>query len=223
MTLKIADGQLGQRFVAGDGGNGRYAFVEQRVGVLLAIEWAAADQGLEFGVHEDVGSALAGGGHTGGGECLEELRTGERTSVFQRFGEEFQVAREGVGIEFQPAGHVGIERVHARGGGLEQPADVGRGDEVPGGAEDVRAEDVAAIEGVVQGCAGGVFDAQPEAPFGAVVVLRLDGAKPGDGLLGTGQRRAGEVLVGEPVGDEVSGFHGLRIADCEDGSCPHCG
>ena len=53
-----------------------------------------------------------------------------------------------------------------RCGELEHPADVGRGHEMPGGPEQVGAEDGAAIERVLDHRVGALHDALADGPLG---------------------------------------------------------
>ena len=76
--------------------------------------------------------------------------------------------------------------MHARRSEGEQPADIRRGDKVPGGAQNVRAQDRAGIKclfdgSVADGRRVGV-QAHAERPLGAGIVLGLGGAQPVDDL-----------------------------------------
>ena len=59
----------------------------------------------------------------------------------QRLRQRLITASEQRVVEFELAVVIGAEGVDARGGEREHPADVGGGNEVPGGAHDMRAQD----------------------------------------------------------------------------------
>jgi hypothetical protein len=64
---------------------------------------------------------------------------------------------------------------------LDEPANVGGGDEVPGRAHRVRPENPALVEGTLDNRVGrAVLHAQSEGPFRRFELLRLHGAEPGN-------------------------------------------
>ena len=85
----------------------------------------------------------------------------------------------------------------------EHPADVLRRYEMPGRPKDVRPKDVAPIEGAIDIRVGERRCAKRQCPLGAGVVLRLDGAEPGDDLDRLFQIRSNELLIQESLADDV--------------------
>jgi hypothetical protein len=100
------------------------------------------------------------------------------------------------------------DRQDARAGERQQPADIGGRDEMPGGTQDVGAQDGAVVKRPVEAGVGGAGQALGQRPLGAEVVLRLHRAQPGDEGGGVGEFRAGELLVVEAVAEEVGGHGG---------------
>ena len=76
--------------------------------------------------------------------------------------------REGAGVELVLSIVVGADGVDARRGQRQQPADVGRRDEVPGRPEQVSAEDGAGVERPIDVRIGETAGAQASAHFAPV-------------------------------------------------------
>ena len=112
-------------------------------------------------------------------------------------------AREGLRVEAVLAAVVRHRAVHSRPGKREHPSDVGRRDEVPGGPQNVRAQDLASIEGSIQRGVARPLHALAERPLRPRVVLRLDGAEPRNGLDGRSESRADEALIDEPPPGQI--------------------
>jgi len=70
--------------------------------------------------------------------------------------------------------------------------------------KNVRAEDRAIVEAAIDRVAVGVRRPEPEAPFGAVIILRLHGAEPTNGVDGGIERGADEALAVETTAYEVA-------------------
>src|SRR5204862_2416724 len=83
-------------------------------------------------------------------------------------------------VESQPAFVENSPFLDSRSGQLEHPADVRGSDEMPGRAQHVRPQDAAVRERRLDIAIRQMGCAQAESPLRRRVVLRLDGAKPGD-------------------------------------------
>ena len=59
VKAKVALGEFHQRFSAFQRSSGWNPFFEESIGELFATASTAADQTLQFGVHDDIGQALS--------------------------------------------------------------------------------------------------------------------------------------------------------------------
>ena len=141
-------------------------------------------------------------------EVSAKLPASEIPMLAQRALDDIGGANHQVGVETkQPVvGRHGA--MHVRRGELQHPADVGRRDEVPGGAEDVGAEDLSLVDGPVQRRVGGPGrQAEAERPLGRTVLLGLHRSQPGDQLLRTARTGSRDPLVME----SLAGDHPVRL------------
>ncbi len=215
MALHVAAGQFSQRRVTVERPAGRGALVQQHVAELLAQPRPAGDQPLQFGPHDDVGQPLpvairpAGGGDARAGQRVAQLVARQRPAALQSAADDIGAAAQRRLVQFQPAIHPAVSLVDARPGQLQQPADVGRGDEVPRRPQDVGAQDVAGGEGALH---GGVIQSarpQPQCRLGPGVLLRLDSHQPGHDLGRRRERRRRQALVGQPGVGKMSIIEGI--------------
>src|SRR5690606_16516095 len=98
------------------------------------------------------------------------------------------------------------------------PADVGRRDEVPGWAQDVRAEDTSFIERRSQLDIADAGEPKSKPPARVRVLLRLDGTHPRNKCSRVAQPRSNEPLVAEAPCENVHGssssYFQLRTSTC---------
>ena len=133
---------------------------------------------------------------------------GEEAPARQRVGQGRVAALADRLVQFDLAAHVGAGGQDARSGEGLQPADVRRGDEVPGGTQHVGAQDDPIREGLLDRRVGRARQAQAERPFRAQIVLGLDGSQPGDDFLRRGEARGGKLLLAQTVVGNRGVAHG---------------
>ena len=106
-------------------------------------------------------------------------------------------------VQFLQSVHGGIPRMHVRGGQREHPANILRPDEMPGGAQEMRAQDCAFLERLLDKFLRGCLHAHAERPERAIIILHMDRAQPGDDLLGFLELACTDALVVEAVSGDV--------------------
>ncbi len=181
MAPQIPPSQLGERLVAIEPRRGRGAIGEQRIGGLLAPATAAADDSPSSACITTCASSLVPAGKPARASSAPSSRRVRVTPVAQRPFDDSCRAGHYAGIEPElavvgrhPALHVGC-------GELQHPADVVPGNEVPGGTQDVSAEDAALLDRVLdRGVGRACRRAQREPPLGGPVFLGLHRAEPRD-------------------------------------------
>jgi hypothetical protein len=107
----------------------------------------------------------------------------------------------------------GQDPLHSRRGELQHPLDIVTSNEMPGGTQDVGAEDTALIDGSFYCrlcCAR--RQAEAESPLRRAVLLRLHRAHPRDQLLGAAGAGPGDPLVLQSLicdqdGGRLNGIH----------------
>ena len=149
MTAHVAPRQLDHGRGAIERPRRRDAVVQQRVGELLPAPRSAADHGLELGVHHDVGEAQPAGADPAARERRGELRPGLPVPAGESAREDVVGARERPWVELDQSIHRPIADVHARPRERQDPPEIGRRDEVPGGPQDVRPQDAPGVERLV--------------------------------------------------------------------------
>src|SRR4029077_10492211 len=77
VAAEVPARQLRERLAALEIARLRCALLEQRIRELLSAAWAADDDLVELGTHDEVGEALAFGGDTGVAEHATELGAGQ--------------------------------------------------------------------------------------------------------------------------------------------------
>ena len=217
MALEVAQRERGQGLLASEFLGLGDPLVEQHVGVLLAAARPAADQPLELGVDGDVAHAEALRLlDPRQGQRLGQLRAQERLTGLQRPSEHLVAAGEDSVVEAGlpvPVPVRGVDTGRAEG---EQPANVSRRDEVPGGTQDVGPQDFAAAEGLLDVGVGAGAGALGDRPFRLGVLLSLHGAEPADDLRGGVERLAGQALLMHPPmhdGEVVEGHFGVTSGE----------
>ena len=213
VTGKVTSRQLRERFIARQSAGERRAVREQRVGELLVAPRAAADHSLQLGVDGDQRQHDALRGDTGAGELAAKLAARQARAAPQRTLEYRRGAGHQRRIESELAGVRRHRLMHARRGQVEHPSDVRRRDEMPGRAQHVRPENPPVVAGAFDlGVGRGSGHAQREAPPGGRVLLRLDGAEPGDDLFRTASPRPRDALVIESLTGD-SAVHACGLVD----------
>ena len=85
-------------------------------------------------------------------------------AALERFRDDRLAAAQRFGIQPALSVHRVVDAVDARSRQHQQPAQIGRGDEVPGGSQDVGADDLAGVEGPQDVVLDGFRHAEPEGP-----------------------------------------------------------
>ena len=196
MAAEVAPRELGERGIAARTGIGAGAIVEQHVGLLLAAPRAAADQLLELGVPEHVPEADRVALDPRGREGRDQLLARPRLRARELAGEHPVAPLERRTVEARPLVPVLVRLMDPRRGQPQQPADVLGGDEVPGRAHHVRADDLAVRERPLDlGVGGRSGDPLGERPLDLGELLGLDGARPAHRVGHRPERLAGEPLA----------------------------
>ncbi len=188
--------------------------VEVGVGVLLGAHGAAADDGGEFGVHQQASDPLAGGGDPVSFECGPELTARLRST---RYGPGDHLVRsgQGSGVQAVVAIEAGAGGIDTRTGEGDEPPQIPGGDVVPGGTQDVGAQDGALVEGGVHRRAGRRPRPLRHRPTGIAVILGLHRRQMPDDLSRiaalAGQKQAVAPAPGYPVVRVASNGNPLRV------------
>jgi hypothetical protein len=160
----------------------RSPFVQQRVRLLRTTCRPAADDALELGVHDAVGQPQPAtdkplAGHAPLGQRPSKLGPGSIPSSPELVDDHCDPTVPGVGIETRLSIDRLVELLDAGRSDLEDPTDVLGGHEVPCRAEDVRPEELSAVElGLhVRDCGRGASHAKR--PQSMCVLLRLYAAQ----------------------------------------------
>ena len=205
---EVARGQLDEPVLARKRAGIRSPLIEQRVGELLPASRAAADERLQLGVRQNVRRALAvERADPRPPEDLPQLLASEVPSALEGSSQGGVRLPERPGIELElpiPGGH---GRVDSRGREREQPPDVLPGDEMPGGAHDVGAEDGTVGEFLLDGGIGRAAHSEAESPFRARVVLRLGGDEPANHVDRAVERWPFDTLTPQTISSDA---HGVR-------------
>jgi hypothetical protein len=151
---EVPASQLGHRLIPLEPRRGGGPIGKQGVGWLLAAARAAADQSLELGIHRDVRQLPGSVRYSGALEMSAELATGETPVVPEGALDDTGRAGHDVRIQAHPAIVGGHDPVDPGPGELQHPSYIGWGDEVPGGAQEVSAEDASPIHGALDGGIG---------------------------------------------------------------------
>src|SRR5262249_29153404 len=149
----------------------RRPFIQKRVRELLATSRSAADQGIELGVNEKVGKPSSVVRTPRPAEPLAELRAGQTLAIPQGSLEEPAAPGADGPTEIQRSVVMGQDCADARSSECEQPANVGRPHEVPGGTHDMGAEDGSVVEETVEIRVGRPRDPLTDGPLRPGVVL----------------------------------------------------
>src|SRR5258706_11306652 len=94
-----------------------------------------------------------------------------------------------------------------RSGEHQHPTNVGRGNKMPGGAQNMRAQDRTLAKGPLYSGVGRGFQAESDGPFRGWIVLGLDSAKPLNGLLRLIKVSQRNPLVIQALVYNVQGCH----------------
>jgi len=180
MTREVAPRQLAERLVACEGLRARRPLLEKRVGELLALPCAAADDAVQFRVHHHDCEPVSLHLDPGAPEHGSKLRAGQLLAAPERALDSRAASFQDLLVQ-SVLGVVGkMASIEAGAGQREHPADVGRRHEMPRRAQHVRPQDAPLGERRLDGFVRQTGSAQPQRPLGAGIVLRLDRAKPGD-------------------------------------------
>ena len=164
MAREIAFNQPRQRLFPSDRRGFRRALLEQRVREVLVVPGAAADHALELGMHHQVRQLQPFGGDLGPREALCQLNARQMLAARERALDDHAAFLDGLVVELSLAVIVSVERVHTRRGKCQHPPDVAGRHEVPGRPQDVRAQDVAVIERMLDIGVAQAPAAKPERP-----------------------------------------------------------
>jgi len=175
--------------------------------VLLAAARAAADQLLELGVHQEVPEPQPVRFDPRLGQALGELPPRLRLAVSKGLGEHAVAADEDVRVELEPSVPVAVERVNARTGEPQQPAQVLARDEVPRRAQHVRADDVAAVQCGVDVRLGARACALAQRPLRLGELLGLHRSEPAHSIAYVVEWLAREALLGQASPHGVERIH----------------
>ena len=158
-------------------------------------------------MHDKQAQTLAPGVDPGGDHRCRQLGPGQMLSAFKRLGHDLDTPSQGGLVELGPAVVLGVELLDARARQPEDPADVGRVQEVPGRAQGVGPDDSTLVEGGIDvGLAGSRSEALADAPRRARIVLRLDRAESADDVLRGGEARPEQAAgVEAACGDDGVG------------------
>jgi len=204
VALEEAPRQFGQGFFAFQPAlRAGQAFIQQGVGELLAAPGPAADDRVLLGAHHQVRQALhAARLDAGFAQLCGQFLPGEVAATLQRGTDGGIAARVQGIVEFQAAvvgGHFAVQPGGRKG---QHPAQIFGQHKMPGGAHDVRAHNFAGVEGGLHTGGGERGRAQPQRPFGAFVILRLDRAQPAHHFRRAGEVRLQQVLMDHALADE---------------------
>ncbi len=185
VAVEVAADELHDRLVPVEPAAARRdPLVEQRVRLLLPPPPAAADQPPELGVHQQVRHALTAGIELPPVEDLGELVAGEPIPALEGRRDHLLATREGARVEAELPEPARVALQHARAAQREQPADVVRGDEVPGGPEHVGPHDRAVRDRPVDvGVVQEALRPLPDRPHRRAVLLGLHREVPPHGLV----------------------------------------
>ena len=136
--------------------------IQQRVGLLPPGERAARDECGELGVHHHIGEPGATCHDAFSLEARGQLVACQEVPARERALDDAAGSRQDSCVELELPLLVAVEAMDVGRGQREEPADVIGKDEVPGGAEDVGAEETALVEGAIDGGIGRALHSLPE-------------------------------------------------------------
>jgi hypothetical protein len=129
-------------------------------------------------------------------EMGAELAAGQIPVLAQSLLDDTGGASHGAWIQAELAVVGGHPAVYLGCGEIQHPLDVGSADKVPGGTEDVSAEDSSPVDGALDGSVGRApRRAKSESPLGRPILLRLHRSEPGDHILHPTPARPRDPLV----------------------------
>ena len=178
MTDEVTPRQLDDGIDAIQATGLRCSLRDQRVGKLFSAARSADDESVKFGVHDEVGKALAFDRYAPRAKHIAKLRSRQVAAACQRFRKQICRAFNDRSVELEPALAVGKACPKAGSGQVDQPPNVLRHHKMPGRAKDVRAQDGALVKQTVDVRVGGATCAQSKRPLRPAVVLGLDSAQP---------------------------------------------
>ena len=205
MAGHVARGQRRARLVGGQHQRAADALVEQRVGELLALARTAAHDLVQLEDEHHQAEANPGGLDALRGKRLADGRARHELAATEGLLDDPAGAGHQRGVDLVGPVHGARPQLDARRHRREHPAGVGLRDEVPRRPRSVRADDRAVGQRPIELGVGQPRRPQRQRPLGALVVLRLDGAEPGDDGGGIGRHRRGETLRAHPARDERIG------------------
>ena len=219
MARKVSQGQPGQGLSPAEPSRLRHTLFDQGIGELLPAPRPAAHQAVELRVHDDVGQALD--------IRLYAFSLQDRLELLAR-----KVAAAGQGpdygrvafgdqrfiqLEFPVRGCQ--ESLDLGRRQLEQPADVLRHDEMPGGAHHVDPEDGPFVESLLDVRVGGTPDPEAQGPFRRRVILRLDRAQAGDRRRGALEQRPAEAGIAQAHAQDIGTVHVMALSPSRTREC----
>src|SRR6185503_972098 len=108
-------------------------------------------------------------------------------------------------IQFLLTVHETVHRMDTRSAQCQHPADILRRDKMPGGPQDMRAQDSSFVERFVQCSIGRLLQAQTQRPFASAIILGLNRAKPLYHLARFREICLGKELIMESIANNVYG------------------
>jgi len=179
--------------------------------VRAGLAHAAAHDRVELEVHEDVPQRPAVEGEAGVGEHRRDLRAGQRPAGDRRL-DRPAGGGEQVVVEAELMPGAGGRPPHPGRGQGQQPAQVLPADVVPGGPQDVRAQQPAVVAGLRDDRLSAAVGPLPDRPRRGLDVLRLHSEQVTDDLLGRCLQGTGQPGGGQPPEHDFPRVHGREPA-----------
>ena len=224
---EVAGRQLGHRVRRG--ARVRCPLIQQRERLLPAVQGAEADQAGHRQVAEDVAAAAAtrrrGTVDTTADEQGIQVLTADPAAAAQRLGDDLAGAAQDLIGQADLAVDAGHLPDPAPGQQLDHPAGVTRRHEVNRPPHRPGPQDLAALDGGFDGAHRGLGGSQADRPQRLAVLLSLNRTEVRHQLGRVRGPGGGEVLVGQPPGQEALRGHrfivGAGADDLRPGRSPH--
>lgn len=186
--------------------------IEQGVGMLLAAPRAAAQNALQLGVEDDQRRPALMHIDFRALQGIRELSAGQVSAGLKSTGERFTAAPQRGSIQFLISIVLRRSGLDPRRRQRQHPTNILWRHEMPGRAQDVRAQDRAIVEGLLDSGICSVGQAQRQRPLRATVILRLHGTQCVHDRLRAILADALQALMNEAMAEHVFWCHLGRMS-----------